>query len=389
MFVTINMKISHFVSSIDLSSGGPARSVTHLIEAILDQSKKVSVVLETLKSQDPILSSFTNKNAIINFNKSGFLGYSKELKAILKKSNSDLYHGHGLWEVSVHQMVKEAIEKNTPYILTPRGMLEPWSLEQGKLKKQLALKLFQYKDLAKASCIHATAPMEVESIRTLGLKNPIAMIPNGVQIDEFPSILPEKSTQKKKILFLSRIHVKKGIENLIEAWSLIDEKNRSDWKIEIVGNGDDVYIQTLKEEINFKKLSSQIEIKKPVFGEEKIKLFREASLFVLPTFSENFGIVIAEALASYTPVITTKGTPWEDLNDFNCGWWIEIGVKSLKETIEQAINLNENKLLEMGVNGRKLIEDKYSMDSVGKQMLELYEWVLSNKKDNKPKFVYL
>ena len=122
-----------------------------------------------------------------------------------------------------------------------------------------------------------------------------------------------------------------------------------------------------------------------MFGLEKIKLFREASLFVLPTFSENFGIVIAESLASYTPVITTKGAPWEDLKTNKCGWWIDIGVEPLKKALEQAIGSNDKILIKMGVNGRKLIEDKYSMQSVAEQMLQLYQWILT--KDNKPNFV--
>ncbi len=379
------MKINHIVSSIDISSGGPARSVTHLIETILDVDKDIKISLNTLASNNPIIKSFDSANGDLYFNKFGFLEYSKSLNNNLLESNSDLFHGHGLWELPVHQMAKSARKLKKPYIITPRGMLEPWSLLQGQLKKQLALKLFQFNDLKKATCIHATAPMEVENIRKLGFKNPIAMIPNGVHIDEFPASFPDKQNRPKKILFLSRIHVKKGIENLIEAWKLIDIALKKDWIIEIVGNGDENYIQSLKDRIILENLTEQVQIKKPIFGNDKIKLFREASLFVLPTFSENFGIVIAEALASYTPVITTKGTPWEDLNTSKCGWWIDIGVKPLKKTLEQAIGSSDKTLIEMGVNGRKLVEDKYSMVSVGRQMLELYNWVLT--KENKPSFI--
>ena len=276
-------------------------------------------------------------------------------------------------------------KSNIPYIITPRGMLEPWSLKQSKCKKKLSMLLFQNKDLKNASCIHATAQMEVENIRKLGFKNPIAMIPNGVNIDEFPNETPNKINNPKKILFLSRIHKKKGIENLIQAWKLIDIEKRKSWMIEIVGNGEPDYINMLKKRIFKENLNDQIIIKKPVYGNDKIKLFREASLFVLPSFSENFGIVIAEALASFTPVITTKGTPWMDLQTYKCGWWIEIGVLPLKNNLEEALLKSNTELKVMALNGRKLIENKYSMEVVSRQMLNLYDWIITKK--NKPNFV--
>jgi glycosyltransferase involved in cell wall biosynthesis len=375
------MKITHCISSIDKNSGGTTTACIDLVDKLKDSLD--FVCLYAVNSTNPV--KYSIKNGEVFLANPSFIGYSKELEQKLNKVCVDVFHGHGLWDLSIHQMSLIAKKRQTPYIITPHGMLEPWSLMQGKLKKKIALKWFQYKDLAKATCIHATAPSELKNIRALGFKNPIAMIPNGVNISEFPVKLPVKINKPKKILFLSRIHVKKGIENLIEAWKLIPLENRENWIVEIVGNGDDTYIQSLKNKIISEKLNEQIEIKKPVFGEDKIKLFREASLFVLPTFSENFGIVIAEALASYTPVITTKGTPWEDLEIHKCGWWIDIGVKPLKIALEEAIAFNDKTFIEMGANGRKLIEDKYSMQFVAEQMLQLYQWVLT--KDNKPNFV--
>ena len=213
------IKINHSINSIDKSTGGPARSVTHLIDSVLSENSALEIVLNTLESENPILNKFKSKKGSINFHQFGVFRYSNPLVQELKKLEVNLFHGHGLWQLPVHQMAKVARNKKVPYIITTRGMLEPWSLTQGKLKKQLALKLFQYKDLAKAACIHTTAQMEVESIRALGFKNPIAMIPNGVNIEDFPKTLPQKENKPKKILFLSRIHVKKGIENLIEAWN--------------------------------------------------------------------------------------------------------------------------------------------------------------------------
>lgn len=379
------MKVNHTISSIDKSTGGPARSVTHLLFSMMNENVSLKIELETIESKNPIISKFAKSNSSIRFHSSNKIGYSKSLKQQLLKSDVQLFHGHGLWQASIHQMAKIAFSRNIPYIITPRGMLESWSLEQGKIKKKIALKIYQYKDLQNAMCLHATAPMEVDSIRALGLKNPVAMIPNGVNIEDFPRNFPEKENTPRKILFLSRIHPKKGIELLIEAWSKLDARIKNNWIINVVGNGDAAYISELKIKIKMANLDSQILIKPPVFGEEKIELFRESSLFVLPTYSENFGIVIAEALASYTPVITTKGTPWEELNITNSGWWIDIGVEPLMAALVDAMQINDEALKIKGENGRSLIERKYSMESVAKQMIQLYDWIL-NKKD-KPNFV--
>ncbi|MCF8274256.1 MAG: glycosyltransferase [Flavobacteriaceae bacterium] len=376
------MEITHVISSVDKNSGGTSTYMKLLIEALIDMVNQNLIAFDS--NQNIKINGDVNCKFIKN--KSKITVCNQELEDTISSVYSDIFHGNGLWQYPVHAMSKIALKKDKPFIISTHGMLEPWALQQGKFKKQLALKLFQYNDLAKATCLHATAPMEVESIRKLGLKNPIAMIPNGVNIEAFPTTMPVKATAPKKILFLSRIHHKKGIEHLIEAWSLLEINLRKNWIIEIVGNGEQAYIETLQQKINMHHLQEQILIKAPVFGGDKIKIFREASLFVLPTYSENFGIVIAEAMASYTPVITTKGTPWEELNTHNAGWWIDIGVEPLKNALIDAMQAPGEALTLMGKNGRKLIEDKYSMEAVASQMLELYEWVL--KKGEKPKFIY-
>lgn len=370
------LNICHVISSIDVSTGGPARSSTHLIDALLFKFDDIKVKLLTKPTSNPIIVNFSYPNGELIFDQN-----NKRIEYL----KSDLYHGHGIWDPMIYNMSKNARKNKVPYVISIRGMLEPWALGQKRFKKRVALKLYQLKDLKNAVCLHATANSELISIRNQGIKVPVAVIPNGINLDKFPEQLPIKCQKDKKILFLSRIHKKKGLELLIEAWGLLSLSVKKDWTVDIIGNGDLSYINELKSIINKKGLNDQIFIYPPVFGDAKVELYRTANLFVLPSYSENFGIVIAEALASYTPVITTKGTPWEDLEIFNCGKWIDPNIDSLKLTLETMLNKNEKELIEMGKNGRKLIESKYSMKSVAEKMFDLYKWILN--KENKPPFI--
>lgn len=366
------MKVLHIVGSIDKSSGGPSRSVPQTCEQLSSLGVDVTLVTRCTKNAVKVVGSENLSLKFLSLKQLFIYGNS------ISKSQFDLIHLQHIWVPYIHVMARWARKKNIPYIITPRGMLEPWIMQRNPLKKKLAMFLYQRKDLQKARSIHVTCELEKNNIRNLGLSNPITIIPNGVDISQFPSSFPEKSSLPKKILFLSRIHQKKGIEFLIEAWSQLNKELSKGWLVEIIGNGDETYINLLKEKIRGLNLENQLQIKKPVFGADKVRVFREASLFVLPTYSENFGIVVAEALASFTPVITTKGTPWQELDTHNCGWWINIGVEALKKTLEIALNKKESELIEMSINGRKLVENNYSIEQVGLKMLNYYKEIKSS-----------
>lgn len=359
--------------------------VVPLLSELIKFNNSCQYSLHTVKSQDPIIGDYKLNGIDVHTYNKNLLGYFIKLKQKLNNSNHSIYHGHGIWDPPIHQMATMAKTNNIPYVISPHGMLKPWSLKQSRLKKKLALKLYQFSDLKKANCLHATAIQEAESIRFLGLENPIAIIPNGIPIKDFPLLESKPIKVKKKLLYLSRIHYSKGIENLIEAWAKISDCIKEEWQIDIVGMGDKKYIDQLKFKVATYNLSHSINFLSPLYGENKVAAFQQADLFVLPTYTENFGIAIAESLASGTPVITTKGAPWEDLNKYKCGQWIDIGTAPLIRALEEVLRFPNDKLVTMGLNGRKLIEDKYSIDAVAKKMNELYMWL--NQKGAKPEFV--
>jgi len=379
------MRVTHVISSIDKNSGGTSAYMKALIESMDDKE----IVQELIAFDSPQNISIKGKLELKLSQPKGFSRfYSKDIQQLLLRSEADLFHGNGLWESPVRQMASVALRRRLPYIVSPHGMLEEWSLKQSHLKKKIALKLFQFKALQNANCLHATALMEAHAIRAKGLVNPIAVIPNGIDLEEFTVKSTQNNTDFRKILFLSRIHAKKGIEVLIEAWNLTSLPLRQGWQIEIIGNGDTEYIEDLKKIVFKKGLEDSIKIMPPVFGIEKVKAYHEADVFVLPTFSENFGIVVAEALACGVPVVTTTGTPWEELNTNGCGWWIETGVNPLVDVLKKILLLKKSELQILGLNGRDLVERKYSMSAVANQMYRLYDWIL-NPDLERPEFIKL
>ena len=370
------MIICHFITSLDKSSGGPPRSLKTSVEMILESKPDFKIIIFSLES--PNMIDFNNQpNLEIILLPKNYFKFKEKVSYYLKKYNPDLIHIQGIWEFKNHMFIKLTRKLKIPYLISTRGMLEAWSLKVGWLKKRVALLAYQKDDLKFASCLHATAKSEEDSIKNIISDASIEIIPNSINLNEFPDYV-KKENQIRKILFLSRIHPKKGIELLINSWGKIDKKFKANWEIEIVGNGDEKYIQKLNNIISSQHLKSEIKISKPVFNEDKIEKYRTANLFVLPTYSENFGVVVAESLACKVPVITTKGTPWEDLESFGCGKWIDIGEAPLKKSLEEMLLKNFQELLVMGENGRKLVMNKYNSKFVSKEMASLYKSLNKN-----------
>lgn len=375
------MNICHVISYIDKNSGGTSSYEQTTLNELV---KYIPVSLITVKSSNPI--KINEKVNLFSAQKSFpfFQAYSKELKFLVNQVGCDLFHGNGLWQYPVHKMCKIAFKKNRPYIISPHGMLRPWALNQSKLKKQIAFKLYQKKDLDNAACLHATSQIEAQEMRELGFRNPIAVVPNGIDLSEY-QIRSEKYQSLKTILYLSRIHPKKGLEELIEAWSAIDKSIRHNWKIKIAGNGDEKYINELKALVTDKKLENEILFIGPKFANDKIATFQNADIFVLPTHGEGFPMAVLEAMVCNLPVITTKGAPWQELQTYNAGWWIDIGAAPLAQALTEAMELSDDERMTMGLNGRKIVEENYSIEIVAKKMIQLYEWILY--KTEKPEFV--
>lgn len=375
------MKACIFTTSIDKKDGGPARSVPILAKGLTMQG--IDTILLTCASSD--MNSHIIENTPVKLITLSSNISHKALEKLILNERFDIIHAQNLWNPLYHKVAKIARRHNIPYIMTPRGCLEPWCLKHKALKKKLALFLYQKNDLQKATCILATSKMEATNIRNIGITAPIAVIPNGIDVSEY-KCRQSGINVKKQICFISRIHQKKGLELLIEVWSKLYKKY-PEWKIIIAGNGEKNYIDYLNNLIVSKGLYDSVKILPPVFGNEKQKLYSESALFILPSYSENFGMVIAEAMSCGLPVITTKNTPWEMLNENNIGWCIDLSLENLQGCLNSAINLGMDSLFEMGQHASLYIKDNYHFSSVAKRINLLYDWIKGTIP--KPDFIYI
>ena len=255
-------------------------------------------------------------------------------------------------------------------------MFEPWALNNKKWKKKLAWWLYQKRILMNADVIHATSEREAQNLRKLGCQQDIFIIPNGV---DFPETLPSPQKQEKKTsLFVSRIHKVKGLMNLLKAWEQI---NSEGWQLKIAGPKEDGHQDELEAYINQHHLKN-ISFLGPLNDKEKWLEYVNADLFVLPTYSENFGVVVAEAMAAGLPVITTKGAPWKMLEDKQCGWWIDIDVEPLVEAMKEAMGLSDGEREKIGEIAQKLAYENFSWNKIAKEMNQVYDYILG--KGSKP-----
>jgi glycosyltransferase involved in cell wall biosynthesis len=293
------------------------------------------------------------------------------LQAEVKSGTVDIIHNHSLWMMPNVYAGISVLDSSCRLVISPHGTLSTWALKHNALQKKIFWHILQAPVLRSAACFFATSESEYKDIRRLGFRQPVCILPNGVYVPPLEKI-PNNS--RLQLLFLGRLHPIKGIDILLHAWQIV-ENQFPDWDLLIAGPDNDSYQATMQ------VLAKQLQLKHvvftgPLFGEEKLRAYRAASLFVLPTNSDNFGMTVAEALAAGTPAIVTKGAPWGELEKRGAGWWIDIGVDPLVACLEQALATTPEHLAEMGRAGRDWMLQEYSWEPIGGQLSAVYHWLL-------------
>ncbi|MCP9451546.1 MAG: glycosyltransferase [Nitrospira sp.] len=367
------MRAIHTVASITYEAGGLSYSVVRLCESLIKQGHDITL---SVLNDPPRLSYPHFVRAFPMGIGPRKLGRSPAMARWLAREGSsrtvDILHSHSMWMMPNVYPGIVARRYRIPLIVSPRGTLSSWAMASGSFVKRFFWPLVQRPAISAAACFHATAESEYEDIRRLGFRQPVAIIPNGIDI---PEPIPKREQPLRTLLFLSRIHPKKGLDLLLPAWQAVQDHFPA-WRLVIAGPRDsDGYLEKMQ------ALAAQLELKRLEFigevkGAQKWETYSQADLFVLPTYSENFGNVVAEALASGIPAIVSKGAPWAGLVEKRAGWWIDIGVAPLVSCLMQALALSSDQLSEMGQRGRRWMQEEFSWDCLGHRMTRTYEWII-------------
>ena len=376
------MKVLHF-GTLDVNAGGPAMSTYNTLYGLKEQEVDAEIIMYPLSPNGKL----KGENVRVHFAKAPLehkLAYSPTLKKEIKTLGVyDLYHAQGVWQYPTYAIAEVAKSLNRPYIITPRGMLYPQEIRKSnKFFKLLSLKVRLLNDLNKAACVQVTCMDEMRYCRELGVTSPIAVIPNPIEIKEY--------TEKKKddifrLGYLGRLSPRKNVESLIYAFDELGELTKNA-ELLIIGGGDEKYERFLKDEV--KRLNLQnVRFTGFLSGKEKDEAIASISVLAMPSEFENLGNVVLEGLIRKIPCIATKGSPWEELVTYKCGWWVDYSQRAITEAIKEAINTPPNKLMSMGINGQYLMKNNYSIKAISTKMKNLYNWILG-KDANDTSFIF-
>ena len=367
------MRLVHVVPHINEEAAGTSYVVPRLCESLAARGHEVELsclaargevpgVHLDLHPQWPILGRFAISTS-----------HARALRC--KADRVGIIHNHGLWSMVNVASGVVVPGRRAKLVTSPHGTLAPWALGRNHAIKRLLWPL-QRRALERADLLHATSESEYREIRALGLIAPVAIISNGIDLPRLPKDKP--TNDRRTLLFLSRIHPKKGIDRLLHAWQSL-EKRHPDWQMVIVGRGEPRHEREVKEHAATLGVQ-RVSFPGAFYGPEKSKAYFQADLFVLPTHSENFGMVVAEALAHACPVMVSRGAPWSGLEAEGCGWWVGHDADTLVAALDAAMRLPSAELATMGLRGRAWMQRDFSWDSVAQQMEAAYSWITHGNK---------
>lgn len=378
------MKILHIIPTIEQKSGGPSNA---LIQYAISLRNLAEIEIATTRSGLDGNELKKIQSAMGNIPIHSFDSWGTHSRNIswpmfvwLKKNvgRYDLLHIHALFSPMSTLAAFWARRLKAPYVIRPLGTISPYTFSSGnRLLKRIYFQFIERQTLLGASAIQFTSPLEMEKASRVSSFNHSIVIPNPVEPFSKNGLEGHNRNSSRKILFLSRIHPKKGLDLLLQAMKEL-LKRHHDAELIVAGTGSPEYVKEVKKLTRSLGLLDRVQFLGFIEGEKKQKLFQEATLLALPSYDENFGMAIAEAMASGLPVLVSDQVGiWPDIQEYNAGVVVRCEVDSIKNGLEKLIE-NPELSSEMGKRGKQLVQDRYSSEKVARQLLALYHEILSS-----------
>ncbi len=394
------MKVLQIIPSISLVYGGPSQMVKGLAAALANRSVEVTILTTDANGDTgeaplnvPLDRPVEEQGYYIRyFRCSPFRRYKFSVNLLQWLSQHaqefDIAHIHALFSPVSSAAATIARWQKLPYLMRPLGTLDPADLRKKRFLKQIYTTLWERGNIAGAAGIHFTSSIEAKISDRFGTQTPGFIVPLGVQLPPLPE--PGKARQKLQIpaeipliLYMSRIDPKKGLNLLIPALEiLLNEK--FEFQLVLAGSNpqNPGYVEEIRQQIQSSPLRQCTQFTGFVTGEEKAALLRDADLFVLPSYYENFGIAVAEAIASGTPVVISQGVYiWEEIQNTEAGWVCECDVNSLAHSLRLALSSSLERQ-RRGKNGVAYAQNHYSWAAIADQMITIYEQLITQKKNS-------
>lgn len=373
------MRILHTVSGFTAAGGGVTTCMYDLLTGLCRQGVDTRLLTMAPPAGATLYGSGENWIVGVLNDCRTPLAISRNLRRELESTDADVYHTNGLFMYANHITCKIARDKGKPYVISPHGMLYSNALQRSWWKKWPMFKLWFNKDIHHAAALHATCEQEAQEIRNFGYQGHIEIIPNPLNVPDFvtPQFIKEQKSKKSSdelvIGFLGRLHPIKGIPYLFKAMAAAKTKNM---KLVIMGSGTKDYEEYLLSEAEKHRVDSQIEWVGQVGLLEKYSRLAGLDALFITSDSENFGMIVPEALVVETPVVASLGTPWQCLNEERCGWWTSRDVDNLAAIIDEIAAMPREELSAMGARGRQMALSRFSLSVIANQMTRFYQSLL-------------
>src|SRR5262245_10551574 len=375
------MRVGFLVSSVSRRAGGLFQSVRGLARAVASTNADVRVFGIRDEESAIDLEEWRPLSVETFRPRLRAWGYSNQLVPAMLGADLDVLSAHGLWQYCSVASQRWHRQTGRPYLVHPHGMLEPWALRNAHWKKRIAASLYEHQNLRGAACVGALSETEARSIRSYGLRNPICVIPNGVDLPELRETNATiRSGDRKTLLYLGRLHPKKNISNLIHAWNeTFNSPGSGDpWVLAIAGWDQGGYESELKRFA----VGDSVVFLGPQFGAEKRERYRACDAFILPSLSEGLPMSVLEAWSYAKPVLITPECNLPEGFEANAALRIGTGPEEIAAGLRELVKMSDDDRAAMGKRGHTLVATKFSWMRIGQQMRAVYEWVLGAEMPN-------